>query len=285
MAEFILSKEDREAFHKNGVVVLRGFYDVEREIRPIQYAIHQIIGLVIDRHGLAISGREREFSPASFDSGYNELIRINRGYGGEVYDLVKQIPAFLRLTSSERSESLFRDLRSTNLAGIGVGSYGIRIDNPGEEQFRSQWHQEYLFQPQSVDGIVLWAPLVEITPEIGPVVYCVGSHRDGLRKCIKHGAYASKTGAYKISLFDEENVVRQYPKQAPLTSPGDVIVMDYLTIHSSGYNRANRSRWSMQSRYFNFRDPSGMEIGWKPAVTAGTDIEKIFADYFVEESQ
>ncbi|CAD6540261.1 phytanoyl-CoA dioxygenase family protein [Paraburkholderia metrosideri] len=280
MAQFQLADTDKVTFDRDGVIVLRGFHDPERDILPIQRAIYEIIGLVIERHGLNIL--RESFSPLSFDAGFTELIRINRGYGGEVYDLVKQIPAFLRLISSQHSEALFCSLRGTDLAGIGTASYGIRIDNPGEEKFRSQWHQEYLYQPQSVDGIVLWTPLVPILPETGPVMYCVGSHRDGLRKYVKDDVYSGKSGAYKISMLDEETIANQYPQSSPLTQPGDVIVMDYLTIHQSGYNRSARSRWSIQSRFFNFKDPSGMKIGWKASVTAGTEIEAIFSDYFVK---
>lgn len=283
MAEFLFNDADKADFKRNGVVVLRGFYDTERDILPIQKAIYEIIGLVIERHGLSI--QRASFSPSCFDSGFTELIKINRDYGGEVYDIIKQIPAFLRLVSSYRSEALIRSIRGTDLVGIGTASYGIRIDNPGEEKFRSQWHQEYLFQPQSVDGIVLWTPLMDIVPQTGPVVYCLGSHRDGLRKYIKDDAYAGKSGAYKISMLDEETVANQYQQLSPLTQPGDVIVMDYLTIHQSGYNRSERSRWSIQSRFFNFRDPSGIRVGWKAAVTAGTEIEAIFADYFVRNTK
>ena len=280
MAEFLLSDADKAAFNQNGVVVLRGFYDVERDILPIQKAVYEVIGLVIERHGLSI--QRESFSPSCFDSGFAELIGINRGYGGEVYDIIKQIPAFLRLISSERNEALFCSIRGTDFAGIGTASYGIRIDNPGEEKFRSQWHQEYLFQPQSEDGLVLWTPLMQILPETGPVICCLGSHQNGLRKYVKDDAYADKRGAYKISMLDEETVANQYQQSSPLTQPGDVIAIDYLTIHQSGYNRSARSRWSIQSRFFNFRDSSGMKIGWKAAVTAGTEIETIFADYFVK---
>jgi hypothetical protein len=283
MALMLISDAEKAEFRENGVVVLRGFYDVQRDILPIQRAIYEIIGLVAARHGLALA--RESFAAEHFDAGYTALIAANRAYGGEVYDVVKQIPAFLRLIAQERNEALFRSIRATDLVGIGTGSYGIRIDNPGEEKFRSQWHQEYLFQPQSVDGIVLWAPLVPVLPETGPVLYCIGSHRDGLRKCARGGAYAGKAGAYQIALLDEEQVTGAYEQRAPLTQPGDVIVMDYLTIHQSGYNTSARSRWSMQTRYFNFRDPRGMEIGWKASVTAGTDIEAIFAEYFVESSQ
>ena len=277
----LISSENKAVFEKDGVVVLKGFYDVDEEIVPIQRAIYEILGLIICKYKLNIE--QSEFCPESFDACYNEVVAVDRSYGGEVYDAVKQIPAFLRLISSKRSEQLFAELRQTDLVGIGKASYGIRIDHPNEDQFRSQWHQEFLFQPQSIDGTVLWTPLVPVKADMGPVIVCQGSHKDGLRKCRKHGKYSDKAGAYKVGLADEKEVIDSYNQSAPLTNPGDLIIMDYLTIHQSGINVSDRCRWSIQSRFFNFRDPAGINIGWKPSVTVGTDIEDIFSEYFCEE--
>lgn len=282
MPSFALTGELRDEFNRNGFVVIPGFYNVEEEILPIQKAIYEIIGLVMTRHGLGAN--RQAFSAENFYAGYRELIEVDRSYGGEIYDLVKQIPAFLRLISSPRGESLFCQLRGTDVPGIGTASYGIRIDNPGEDRFRSHWHQEYLFQPQSIDGIVIWTPLLPIEKNMGPVTACLGSHKDGLRKCARTAPYSDKSGAYKIGIVDDELIAASYPQTAPLVAPGDLIVMDYLTIHQSGYNTSDKPRWSIQSRFFNYRHPSGMETGWKASVTAGTDIEAIFADYFVKDA-
>lgn len=276
----LLNDQQKKEFFENGVVVIKNFFDVEGEIRPIQKAIYQIIGLVMQRHSVSIA--RDPFEGDNFDAGYLELIAINRDFGGEVYDLVKQIPSFLRLIASKQSEQLFCELRNTDAPGIGAASYGIRIDNPYEEKFRSQWHQEFLFQPQSLDGVVFWTPLLSITPEIGPVIVCPKSHKDGLCVYSKPNAYASKIEAYKIGIKDEEAAIARYDKIAPLTSPGDLILMDFLTIHQSGFNTAGRSRWSIQSRFFNYNEETGMRIGWKASVTAGTDVEAVFPDNFTE---
>ena len=276
----MFSDRQRREFFENGVVVIKNFYDVESEIRPIQKAIYQIIGLVMQKHSVSIS--REPFEGNNFDSGYLDLIAINRDFGGEIYDLVKQIPSFLRLIASTKSEQLFCHLRNTDAPGIGAASYGIRIDNPYEDQFRSQWHQEFLFQPQSLDGIVFWTPLLQVTEDMGPVVVCPKSHKDSLCVYSKSKAYANKIGAYKISIKDEEATVAKYEKIAPLTSPGDLILMDFLTIHQSGFNTSHRSRWTIQSRFFNYKEETGMRIGWRASVTAGSDVEKIFPDNFTE---
>lgn len=271
--------ELRRQLDQDGISVLRGFYDVEREIRPLQDAIYQIIGLVAQRHGIPLS--REPFLGDNFDCGYIDLIATDRAFGAEIYDLIKQIPAFIRLISSADSEHLFCELRDTDFAGIGAASYGIRIDNPMEEAFRSHWHQEFMFQPQSIDGMVLWTPLVEMTPDMGPVIACVGSHKDGLCQYTKNGANANKQGAYKIGIHNDNEIASRYDQIAPLLKPGDLIIMDFLTIHQSGFNVSRRSRWSIQSRFFNFNDPIGMKIGWKASVTAGSDIEGIFPNNFI----
>ena len=280
MTDALLTQDPITTFRKEGAVVIKGYYDREREVVPIQRAIYEIIGLVMKRHGLDIA--RPPFTPACFDAGYMALIAHNRAYGGEVYDLAKEIPAFLRLVCSTHSESVFAQLRNTDLIGIGGGSYGVRIDVPQEEKFRSHWHQEYMFQPQSIDGLVLWTPLVAVTPELGPVQYCKGSHLDGLQTYTR--GQQAKSGAYQISIHQDQEVVAAYPILAPLTEPGDVILMDYLTIHQSGYNVADRARWSIQSRLFNFRHPSGLKTGWKASVTNGTDVESIFSDNYIKGS-
>ncbi|HYK15666.1 MAG TPA: phytanoyl-CoA dioxygenase family protein [Burkholderiales bacterium] len=275
-----LTAEQRKTFNQQGFLLLPGFYDLDSEIRPIQQALYQIIGLVAENHGLPL--KRPPFAPETFDAGYNALIAGDRGVGSAVYDAAKLIPAFLRLLASDKNERLFAAVRETDLVGIGAASFGIRIDNPHEEQFRSQWHQEFLYQPQSLDGLVYWSPLAEIRENMGPVEVCVGSHRDGLCVYRKGGKYANKSGAYRIGLADEAAVVRRYTTAAPLTRPGDLLILDYLTLHQSGFNVSERSRWSMQFRLFNFREPIGRKLGWRPSVTAGTEIESLFPDSFVD---
>ncbi len=279
----LLSDHQKAIFAQNGMLVIRAFFDVERDILPIQEAIYKIISLVIRRHDLQIT--RQPFNGDNFDCGFGELFMTNRQFASEVYDLAKQIPAFLRLISGERSDQLFCELRGTDLSGIGAASYGIRIDHPFEEQYRSQWHQEFLFQPQSMDGLVMWTPLVPVLQDMGPVEVCLGSHKDGLCIYSKTRPYAQKAGAYKIGILNDEQIVERYRHEAPLTLPGDLMIMDYLTIHQSGFNISKRSRWSVQYRFFNFLEPTGMRIGWKASVTAGTDVESIFPTHFVATVQ
>lgn len=276
-----LTQEQIDEFKREGYLKLENFYDLNNEIEPIQFGIWKIISLLVRKYKIPVS--DKSFSPETFDYGYQELIAANRKYGGEVYDAVKQIPAFMRLFSLQKNELLFSQIRGTDMPGIAALGYGIRIDNPNEEKYRSLWHYEYRDQLRSVDGIVFWSPLVSILENLGPVQISPKSHHGGLRRSyLKDPENPDKPGAYAMRIENEAELLKQYGIVAPLSKPGDLILMDFLTLHSSGRNISNRSRWSMQFRYFNFNDPTGIRINWTGCVANGVQLKDVHPELVIE---
>lgn len=272
--EYFLTKDQLAEFHRNGVLILKGFYNLDRDIRPIQQAIYEIIGLVVSKYELPIS--RPAFLPEFFDAGFQQLIALNRAYGSEIYDAIKQIPDFIRLVSHPVHEQLFRELRSGSIPAIAAGGYGMRIDNPNEDRFRANWHQEYPAQLRSLDGLVYWSPLVPIKEDLGPVEFCLGSQVEGpISVYTQDKTNPEKVGAYSLTLKDEDVLLKKYPHVSPLTNPGDLVIIDFLVLHASGHNKSQRSRWSMQARYFNFAEPTGRSHGWKGSYAAGVDFRNI----------
>jgi hypothetical protein len=185
----------------------------------------------------------------------------------DLYDASKQIPAFLRLAACKQFEDLYGLLRQTDMVGVGERSYGVRYDLPNEDMFRSHWHQEFASNPQSMDGLVLWIPLVEMAEDMGSVVICEASNRDGFIPHQPLEKYAYKSGLYQTGIPDEDVVIARYEQVSPLSKPGDLLLMDFSTIHQSGFNRSNRLRVTMQVRYFNFRNPQAVANGWPSSPT------------------
>ncbi len=265
---------------ENGYILFKNFYDYNTEIEPIQRGIWKIISLMIVKYKLPIS--PIPFSPDSFDFGYKELIALDRKLGGEVYDAIKQIPAFLRLVSNKKNEDVFNSLRGSSSAGIAASGYGIRIDNPNEEKYRSLWHYEYRDQFRSMDGMVFWSPLAPVTADMGAVLICPKSHLEGPRRSYLNDIEnPEKTGAYALRIENEAEEIAKYGTVQPLSNPGDLMLMDFLTLHSSGKNTSNRSRWSMQFRYFNFDHPSGVRIGWR-GVSNNLKLEEVHPELVVK---
>ena len=266
-------------FQKDGVIVIPEFYHDE-EIKTIQRGIYDVIGQVMIKNG--IPENRAPFAPETFDQGYLDLIQKDRAWGGEVYDGIKQIPAFVRLVAHPAHEAIFSELRPDALPGVAAGGYGIRIDNPFEDKFRAMWHQEYPAQLRSTDGLVFWTPLVPITEDLGPVVFCPGSQVEGpLAVCNADPEKAGRSGAYALQIYREAEYLAKYDRVAPLTNPRDLVIIDFLVLHASGYNRSNRSRWSMQFRYFNFAEATGRSHAWRGSYAAGVDFRKIHPELFV----
>ncbi|NOR68607.1 MAG: phytanoyl-CoA dioxygenase [Methylomarinum sp.] len=280
----LLSDNQRNEFTRNGVLVIKNFYDLEQDILPIQKAIYEIIGLIFKRQNIHID--RAEFSPENFDAGFQQLIALDRTFGSEIYDAVKQIPSFVRLLTHSLHEELLLELRTGAFPAIAAGGYGIRIDNPNEDQFRANWHQEYPAQLRSLDGLVYWSSLVTMTELMGPVEFCLGSHREGpVPVFTQNSKTADKTGAYSLVLKNEEVLLEKYTHIAPLTEPGDLVIIDFLVLHASGLNRSLRARWSMQFRYFNFNEPAGLANGWKGSYAAGVDFKKVHPELCVDKGE
>ena len=189
------------------------------------------------------------------------------------------------MVSSKKNDELFTELRKNGKPAISAQGYGIRIDNPNEEKYRSLWHYEYRDQFRSQDGIVFWSPLFPITLDMGPVLICPSSHKGGLRRSYQNDPdNPDKTGVYALRLENEDEVIKQYGTVQPLSKPGDLLIMDFLTLHSSGKNISNRSRWSMQYRYFNFNHKSGIDISWK-GVSNNLKLEEIHPELIVQRTK
>ncbi len=280
----ILTEEQIDFFNDNGYLIIPDFYDNKHEIRPLQLGIYNIIGLVANKYEIEI---DREpFSPETFDDGYLDILKVDRSYGGEIYDAVKQIPAFIRLVSNEKNEMVFKEIRSKCLAGIAAAGYGMRINNPFEDQYRANWHQEYLAQLRSLDGMVFWSPLVSVTQKMGPVVICPGSQAEGAIPVYTHDPRnKEKQGAYSLVLQNEAELVKKYKQIAPLSKPTDLIIMDFLLLHASGFNTSDRALWSMQFRYFNYLDKTGLSHSWKGGFASGIDFRTIHPELCVDEGR
>jgi hypothetical protein len=278
MANFLTSRQVKQ-FKRDGVIVIPNFYK-EQEIVQIQRGIYGVIGQIMKKNDVA--DIRSPFSALTFDDGYLSLIKQNRAWGGEVYDAIKQIPAFFRLVSHPSHEAILAELRPGALAGIAAGGYGIRIDNPLEDTYRAMWHQEYPAQLRSLDGLVFWSPLVSVSEDMGPPVFCLGSHAEGpLPVCEADPKKVARSGAYALQIYNEGHYLDKYDKAAPLTNPRDLVIIDFLVLHASGYNHSDRPRWSMQFRYFNFAEATGRSHAWRGSYAAGEDFRKVHPELFV----
>lgn len=275
-------------FHEKGFAIFKGFYDVAAEIEPIRRGISGIIDLMLRQHSIAVPSLARRSTDDEFDAGYLELISKDRKLGGIVYEAVKQVPEFIRLLGGEKNAALACAVRESQAVGVIARGYGIRIDNPAEDKYLTHWHQDYFGQLHSPDGLACWVPLRTVTQELGPVQFCVGSHHDGLAPMYEPVSNGydkkSETTMYgnNLRIHREDEVIGKYKIEAPLTEVGDLVLIDFASIHRSSPNRAKKPRWSMVLRYFNFESKQGQDYGWRGSYAFGRTWTDVHPELLVQ---
>jgi hypothetical protein len=272
----MLSSNQLKEFNEDGFLILKKFYDIA-VIDEIRLSIHKIIGIVIEHYKLDIA--QQEFCPDHFDSSYVDLLCLDRRYGAIIYDAVKQIPAFNRLVNCKENQRLFACIRPQSLCAVASGGHGIRINNPNEEAYLAPWHQEYPAQLRSTSGLVFWAPLFDTMIENGPVEVAQGSHENGVLPVYFDGDLGN---AYALNIHGILPILQKYEKIQPITEVGDLLVMDFCTIHKSGNNTSNRALWSMQFRWFDMLEATGITNNWKGSFASGVKFQDLHPELLIK---
>lgn len=265
-----LREDDRVFFEEQGFLYVERYFS-ESEIVRLLSDIHRLIGLVLEREGLQHS--RQPFDPENFDSGLEVLMEKSRKLGALIYEAVKKIPSHLILASHERNVEVAKFLLGAEFVGFASRGWGLRMDHPDEDTFLTQLHQEYVSQICSPRGLVLWSPLRNVDAETGPAVFYPRSHREGVFPIEVTGA-----GSYGLKIREETALERRYDPLVPEVARGDCMIMDFLLLHKSSPNRSKRTRWALLSRYFDFSDPTGRQIGWAGGLQEGNSFEKIFPE-------
>jgi hypothetical protein len=103
------------------------------------------------------------------------------------------------------------------------------------------WHQDFPSLPiDRAEAVQFWCALVDVTPEMGPMIHLKGSHRSmpggmvGECKEDAHELYPELFETYK-------------PTKLEGVPQGTAVFHHGLTWHMSGPNRTNKVRWAMSS--------------------------------------
>lgn len=119
----------------------------------------------------------------------------------------------------------------------------VRIDRPHQERFLSPAHQDFWSSMLSLNGAVIWCPLVPMEADMGRLEVVRGSHRAGVLPYRHHSdewPYTTRT-AFDDSAFEAVDV------------PDDgLLYFSQLLLHRSGFNVSRRTRVTLQVRYNDF---------------------------------
>jgi hypothetical protein len=266
-----------ERYDEDGVALFSGFLDVPTFFAPLWEQICAVLDLCRAECGLPASEGEE------FDGGLPELVAKHRPVAGKAYDAVRKLPAYYAIATSPEVWELVGRLIGTDLPGWYSQGSGIRMDHPGEDRFLSPWHQEYVFHLNSLDLLTLWIPLVPVDETVGSVIFAPGSQREGLLPVyLDDPLNTNRNSAQTSEIADLDRYLARYPETSMDSASGDIVALHGLTLHRSRPNASPRTRWSMQLRFFNFRDAQGRRTYWTGGMTAGVDLGTIHPEAVIE---
>lgn len=161
----------------------------------------------------------------------------------------------------------FRDIFAPGGSILFVMSEELRIR---DGYFGLNPHQDFPSVQGSLDGMVVWVPLVDVGKDNFTMEVIPGSHRLGLVRNVNH----TRNGWEIASECREDAFL---PVEAVV---GDVVFMSVFTIHrSSSRGLPNRLRLALSTRFDNGSEPTFIDRCYPTAYVRTVHRDQYFEDF------
>lgn len=223
--EYPLSEAQVERFREQGFIVLEGVLD-RAEITAYGEAIRAVAMAHFRARGLA----------TSFGGAF--LQQLNLRYCSDAVRSFVLSPRFGRIAS-----------RLLGAPAVRLYHEQALFKPPGG--IDSHWHQDQFYFPfDDTFTLGMWMPLVDCSPDMGPLRFIAGSHRYGNLE----GMSISEESKH---FFDDFAAREGLPVvQVPGLRAGDCSLHLGWTVHGAPANRSDKMREAMTANYF----PDGARI-------------------------
>jgi Phytanoyl-CoA dioxygenase (PhyH) len=132
----------------------------------------------------------------------------------------------------------------------------VMISSPRTASSFAHWkkppHQDWRSIQGSLNGIVVWTALADVTPQIGPLEVIPGSHLWGLLPT-KQDEWYRHINDQRI----QDDAFVSVPMKA-----GDALFFSSFLIHRSGSSDGSRPRYSIQFRFNDLAEQSFIDRGY-----------------------
>ncbi len=233
----------RRAYNRDGYLVARNVLEPS-VVEGVLSECRDVLRLQAERHGIAAAPE----SGPEFDAALADLFRTSIGSYLAAAKLTQYLPSLHRLGADApilhliRSLGIDRPVISTRPV-VHIVSDDLKV--PGGYH-RTPPHQDWRSVQGSLDGLVVWLPLVPVEAQNNALEVVPGSHRLGLLPTVPHPFGTTVTDR---RIADDAFV--------PLgAQPGDAVVFSMFLVHRTGSATRPGVRWAVSFRYNNLDEPS-----------------------------
>lgn len=233
----------KNKFYSNGFILKKKLLS-KKITQQIILDIHQVFKNKLEYDGFDFTIKKGIIESEDLFEYYK---KNKEGYIG-CMRVIQKIPSIYSLSTSKK---ILNTLRKIGLKEPIVSQEPLTmLNNKNTSRKVSDWktpsHQDWRSRQGSLNSVVVWIGLVDITPDIGPVQIIPESHKRGLIPAEKDEWFMK----IKESYLKEEDFL-----SVPIEA-GDAIIFSQLLVHRSGNNISNKFRYSLQYRYDDLLETS-----------------------------
>jgi len=237
------SDQIREKFRENGYFIAKSIIS-EKKINAVLETIFRIYF----KYNPSSKLRDLQ-EPWSSDLFHEEIIKFRKSDPKRfslLYDSTQTSVSIMELLTSELIAKYSASLLDTKNNELCITEGMIRMDAPGDKRNIAGWHQEISYLRNN--GLVIWIPLSDITPDLGPLQVCPKSHHEGELKVVQNKNLPGDASTVSVDEVGPEYIAK-YSIMDVEIKKGDVLFFDTELFHRSGVNTSNRMRFSCQVRH------------------------------------
>ena len=220
-SEYPLDPAEVAAYQRDGHVLLRGVATAEE--------VGVFRGLIADY----VTRHNKQKTPLAERDTYHKAFL-------QLANLWENDPAVARFTMARRFARVAAELMG--VPGVRLYHDQALFKEPGGGP--TPWHQDQYYWPLDTrHTITMWMPLVDVSEDMGPILFASGSHRDG-PMC-------------SLAISDEsENLIRDVVERNHLPiaqsalRAGDATFHSGWTVHAAPENKTGRMREVMTIIYY-----------------------------------
>ena len=237
------SDQIREKFRESGYFIAKSIIS-EKKINAVLETIFRIYF----KYNPSSKLRDLQ-EPWNSDLFHEEIIKFRKSDPKRfslLYDSTQTSVSVMELLTSELIAKYSANLLDTKNNELCITEGMIRMDAPGDKRNIAGWHQEISYLRNN--GLVIWIPLSDITPDLGQLQVCPKSHHEGELKVVQNKNLPGDASTVSVDEVKPEYIAK-YSIMDVEIKKGDVLFFDTELFHRSGVNTSNRMRFSCQVRH------------------------------------
>ena len=237
------SDQIREKFRERGYFIAKSIIS-EKKINAVLETIFRIYF----KYNPSSKLRDLQ-EPWNSDLFHEEIIKFRKSDPKRfslLYDSTQTSVSIMELLTSELIAKYSANLLDTKNNELCITEGMIRMDAPGDKRNIAGWHQEISYLRNN--GVVIWIPLSDITPDLGSLQVCPKSHHEGELKVVQNKNLPGDASTVSVDEVGPEYIAK-YSIMDVEIKKGDVLFFDTELFHRSGVNTSNRMRFSCQIRH------------------------------------